>query len=292
MNFENSIICPAHAVGLANKAATNACCWAASVLMPAPYVHNRPPQASPAGAGARLEWFGARCTSSSSTCSGGMSVSHSISVGHRAPAAHGVAVHLPHGLGDAAAVVVDDDVTRVHVPRQVNFGHGHAPQGIQPRAAVGHQGRLQRGIGPGRGAVVVQRVDHEVVHVDQQVAAGAAGQLGQEIGFAPARCRRRRPTGFRRQWGGAGGLARAARWRPWCAGRRASRARAAGRRHAPWQAGQAVGRVQSWRGRSRGPGWCAPPAGPVAPGTNALRTKSSLPIPMLEYFWISSINWR
>jgi uncharacterized protein (UPF0276 family) len=33
-------------------------------------------------------------------------------------------MHAPHGLADAAAVVVNHDVARMHMAREVDFGHG------------------------------------------------------------------------------------------------------------------------------------------------------------------------
>ena len=119
-------------------------------------------------------------------------------------------MHAPHGLADAAAVVVNHDVARMHMAREVDFGHGHvAAQGIQPGAAAAHQ-RIGIGGDGGIGggwhglrasarcgqaavaglagqagcAVGIERIDHQVVHIHQQVAAGAPGQLGEEIGFA------------------------------------------------------------------------------------------------------------
>ena len=70
--------------------------------------------------------------------------------GHRAPAAQGMGMHAPHGLADAAAVVVNHDVARMHMAREVDFGHGHvAAQGIQPGAAAARPASVSAAVAAG-----------------------------------------------------------------------------------------------------------------------------------------------
>ena len=125
----------------------------------------------------------ARAASSSSTASGGMSVSHSISVGRR-PKRCTTSVNSAHTPSlTRRTVIVDQDGLAVGVVHgmtgEMVLGDGLTRQ-VQPVARIEAQ---------------IVRRHGDVVHVEQQAAAAQPDELAQELGFAQRRLRETQVAG-------------------------------------------------------------------------------------------------
>ena len=125
----------------------------------------------------------ARAASSSSTASGGTSVSHSISVGRR-PKRCTTSANSAHTPSlTQRAVIVDQDGLAVGVVHgmtgEMVLGDGLTRQ-VQPVARIEAQ---------------IVRRHGDVVHVEQQAAAAQPDELAQELGFAQRRLRETQVAG-------------------------------------------------------------------------------------------------
>jgi hypothetical protein len=101
--------------------------------------------------------------------------------GHRPEPGNGAFVQRPHGLVDCTAMVVDQQpvaggITVLGEAGQVDLAHGPRGQRLDQRVDQ------QPGV-----AAVVDAADVGVVHVQQQRAAGAAHDGGQEAGLVHGR---------------------------------------------------------------------------------------------------------
>ncbi len=103
--------------------------------------------------------------SSSSTSSGGIDVSHSMSVGHRTEPATRPLVQMPDPLHDAGAMVVDQQFSGGGMAGQVNLADGFLGDFEQRLFGI---------------ETVVDRIDEHIVDVEQDAAAAALREFGKE----------------------------------------------------------------------------------------------------------------
>ena len=92
-----------------------------------------------------------------------------------------MAIDFPDVGTHAAAVIIDHDIATVMMAGQVKLTHAIRRNLLQPPQASG------QGVNRAAGKAGVERVDIDIVHIDQQAAAGALNQFAEKRGFIAVR---------------------------------------------------------------------------------------------------------
>ena len=84
-------------------------------------------------------------------------------------------VQRPNGWFNAAAVVVNHDVAAVDMAGEVDFSDVGGVDGVNPSSCIAPMGQLFRAVDLFVN-LIIQGIDVNIVHVDQQLAASALRQ--------------------------------------------------------------------------------------------------------------------